>query len=539
MAPEIGKGLVVVMALGTFVVVLDNTIMNVSISALVADLQTTVSGVQAAIALNALMMAAFVLMGGKMADILGMKKTFLTGSLIYIAGSLLASLSNNLSVFILGWCAIQGFGAAMMLPNVNTIIRAYITGLERVKAYGVMGGINALAMAVGPIIGGFLTTYFSWRWAFRLEVVVLIGVLLMSRAIPKDVMGKARPVLDKVGVMWQATAMVLFVLGTLLIADYGLIFAKQPLMIGDYAFAPLGLSIVPFLWGAAVLCLIQFVHHERHLEEKGRDRLIDLGLFGIRDFVQGLNVRFIQVALIAGMLFTVPLFLQVTYGISAFETGFILFGLTAGLLPTAMGGAKRGQHILPRRKVGWGFFTAVLGVLIMVGYMHVGHDPLGLVPGLFVFGLGMGLVVSQIVNLIMSAVTPGQTAEASGIASTLETLGSSVGTAVIGTILVVALTSGVVNMVDHSTVFPCQLKEKIGQNMVTSLEVVSTDVVSENIPGNTAYEAEAIRIYDTARQNAFIITLMFMAFAAFAGYLLARRLPAVKTVPEAEAEAEA
>jgi MFS family permease len=535
MAHVVGKSLVIVMALGTFVVVLDNTIMNVSISALVADLQTTVSGVQAAIALNALMMAAFVLMGGKMADIMGMKRTFLAGSLFYIAGSLLASLSNNLGVFILGWCVIQGFGAAMMLPNVNTIIRANITGLARVKAYGMMGGINALAMAVGPIIGGFLTTYFSWRWAFRLEVVVLVAVLLMSRAIPRDTMGKVKPVLDKVGVMWQAAAMVLFVTGTLLIADYGLIIAKQPFMIGDYAFAPFGLSIVPFFYGAAVLCLLQFVHWERHLEEKGRDRLVDLKLFGIRDFVQGLNVRFIQVALVAGMLFTVPLFLQVTYGISAFETGFILFGLTAGLLPAAMGGAKRGLTILPKKKVMWGFLTAVLGVLIVVGYLYVGNDPLGLVPGLFVFGLGMGLVVSQIVNLIMSAVTPGQTAEASGVASTLETLGSSMGTAVIGTILVVALTSGAVQMVEQSTVFPCQVKQQISQDMVTSLEVVSTDVVSANIPGNTAYEAEAIRIYDTARQNAFIITLIFMAFAAFVAYLLARRLPATKTVPEAEA----
>jgi MFS family permease len=535
MAATMGKGLVVVMALGTFVVVLDNTIMNVSISALVADLQTTVSGVQAAIALNALMMAAFVLMGGKMADIMGMKKTFLAGALFYITGSLLASMSNSLPVFILGWCAIQGFGAAMMLPNVNTIIRAYITGLARVKAYGLMGGINAMALAVGPLIGGFLTTYFSWRWAFRLEVAVLIGVLLMSRAIPRDVMGRVRPVLDKVGVMLQAAAMMLLVLGTLLIADYGLLFAKQPLVIGGYEFAPLGLSIVPFLYGAGVLCLIQFVHWERHLEEKGRDRLVDLALFSIRDFMTGLDVRFIQVALVAGTTFSVPLFLQVTFGISAFETGFILIALTAGLLVTALGGAKRGLGILPKKKVMWGFVIAVLGVLMMTGYMFIGGTPWGLMPGLFVYGLGIGLVVSQVVNLILSAVTPDQTAEASGIASTFDTLGSSVGTAVIGTILVVALTSGVGMMVDQSTVFPCQLKEKISEDMVASLEVVSTDVVSQNIPGNTAYEAEALRIYDASRQNAFIITLMFMAFSAFVAYLLARRLPAVKTVPEAEA----
>ncbi len=532
MSSAVGKSLVVVMALGTFVVVLDNTIMNVSISALVNDLQTTASGVQAAIALNALMMAAFVLMGGKLADIIGMKKTFLTGALFYIAGSLLASVSNNLSVFILGWCAIQGFGAAMMLPNVNTIIRAYITGMDRVRAYGIMGGMNAMAMAVGPLIGGFLTTYFSWRWAFRLEVLVLLGVLLMSKVIPRDVMGSVRPVLDKVGVLWQAGAMVMFVLGTLLIADYGLIFAKQPLIIAGYEFAPLGLSIVPFLYGAAVLCLIQFVHWERHLEENGRDRLVDLAIFNIRNFVTGLDVRFIQVALIAGTTFAVPLFLQVTYGISAFETGFILIALTAGLLLTALGGAKRGLGILPRKKVMWGFLTAITGILMMIVYLLIGNAPAGLMPGLFVYGLGMGLVVSQVVNLIMSAVKPGQTAEASGIASTLETLGSSVGTAVIGTILVVALTGGVGMMVEQSSVFPCEIKEQISQDMKTSMEVVSTDVVSEKIQDNGAYEAEALRIYNTSRQNAFIITLMFMAFSAFVAYLLARRLPAVKAVAE-------
>jgi len=226
------------------------------------------------------------------------------------------------------------------------------------------------------------------------------------------------------------------------------------------------------------------------------------------------------------------LFLQVTYGISAFETGFILLALTAGLLLTAMGGAKRGLTILPKKKVMWGFLIAVAGVLVMIGYLFIGNAPAGLMPGLFVYGLGMGLVVSQIVNLIMSAVTPGQTAEASGIASTLETLGSSVGTAVIGTILVVALTGGVGMMVEQSTVFPCELKQQISQDMATSMEVVSTDVVSESIQENGVYEAEALRIYDAARHNAFIITLMFMAFTAFVAYLLARRLPAVKTVPE-------
>jgi MFS family permease len=525
-AGKSSKALVMVMALGTFVVVLDNTIMNVSISALVQDLGTTVSGVQAAIALNALMMAAFVLMGGRLADIIGMKRTFFAGAVIYIIGSLLASFSNSLTIFILGWCAIQGFGAALMLPNVNTIIRANVTGSGRAQAYGLMAGINAVATAVGPIIGGFLTTFFSWRWAFRLEVFILIFVLLSRSVVPKDSLAKVRPKLDTVGVAWQAAAMVFLVLGTLLISDYGLLIAKQPLKIAGFEFAPLGLSVVPFLWGIGLFCLSRFVKWERAGAEAKRNTLVDLNLFKIKDFVRGLNVRFLQVALIAGTTFSVPLYLQVTFGLSAFRTGFILLGLTAGLLTTALGGARKGLNYLPKQKIEWGFLTCIFGLLIMMITMFVIKDPWWLLPGLFTYGAGLGLIASQIVNLVMSAVDSKQTAEASGITSTLETLGSSVGTAIIGTILVVSLTNGIGRLVNSSTVFSDADKTQITSHLSKSVEIVSTDAVAGQIKQSGANKNEAIRIYDQARKNAFIITLLFMAVTSAASYGLARGLPA-------------
>src|SRR3954469_11749909 len=175
------------MALATFVVVVDNTIMNVSINALVKDLNTTISGVQAAISLNALVMAAFVLMGGKLADIVGIKRTFLLGGFIYVVGTIIASTSHSLAIFMLGWCAIQGVGAAFMLPNVQTAIRAYLSGESRAKSYGIMGGVNALGVAIGPILGGFLTTFFSWRWAFFTEIIIMSIMLVMSGVIPSDI----------------------------------------------------------------------------------------------------------------------------------------------------------------------------------------------------------------------------------------------------------------------------------------------------------------------------------------------------------------
>ncbi len=519
------KILIRVMALGTFVVVLDNTIMNVSISALVADLGTTVSGVQAAIALNALMMAAFVLMGGKLADIIGMRRAFLLGAVIYITGSLLASFSNNLAFFILGWCAIQGFGAAMMLPNVTSIIRTNVpTGRVRATAYGVMAGINALALAVGPLIGGFLTTYFSWRWAFRLEVFFLTIVLLMSSVIPKDVLRKVRPKLDKIGVMWQAAAMMLIVLGLLLISNYGLFFAKQPLVIFGYEFSFFGLSIVPILLGLGAACLAMFVRTESHAESKHKDVLVDLALLKIKQFVRGLNIRFLQVALVAGTTFAMPLYLQVTYGLTAFETGLVLLSFTAGLLITALGAAKYGQKYSAKQKIRTGFLVSIAGLIILVAYVATGDSPMGMVPGIFIYGLGLGLVTSQIVNTMMSSIHANKTAEASGIASTLETLGSSVGTAVVGTILVVSLTGFAGRLVAQSTVFPPESKTQISDQIDTSIEVVSDKVLSDAIQENGAYEQEALKIYTEARRNAFMVTLSFMAFTALVCYFLANKI---------------
>jgi MFS family permease len=519
------KTLIRVMAMGTFVVVIDNTIMNVSISALVADLGTTVSGVQAAIALNALMMAAFVLMGGKMADIIGMKRTFVLGAIIYVCGSLLASFSNNLTIFIIGWCAIQGFGAAMMLPNVTTIIRANTSaGKPRAAAYGLMAGINALGMAVGPLIGGFLTTYFSWRWAFRLEVGILIIVLLMRNVIPKDVLEKVRPKLDKIGVAWQAAAMIFVVLGMLLISDYGLVRAKQPFEIFGYELSIFGLSIVPILFGIGAICLVMFVRNEQSRLFSKKDTLVDLALFRTREFTKGLNIRFFQVALVAGTTFAVPLYLQVTYGLSAFETGLILIGFTAGLLTTSIGASRYGTKYAAKQKVTTGFLISIAGLIMLVAYVATGDSAAGMIPGIFVYGLGLGLITSQIVNLIMNTVNSNQTAEASGITSTLDTLGSSVGTAIIGTVLVVSLTFFAGNLVSQSSVFSNEAKAQISSEMAASIDVVSNEVVSETIEDNGDYEEEIIRIYDQARENAFMVTLLFMATISLISFGLATRI---------------
>lgn len=516
------------MALGTFVVVMDNTIMNVSIQALIADLHTTVSGVQSAIALNALMMAAFVLFGGKLADVIGMKRTFMTGVVVYIAGSLLASFSPDLLIFITGWCLIQGFGAALMLPNVQTIIRAVLTGPARAQAYGTMAGANALGAIAGPIVGGFLTTYFSWRWAFRLEVVTLAVILVFHRLIPKDQPLSNRPRIDTLGTVLQASAMITIVLGILLIADYGFLIARQPVVVAgqELSLFGLGLSPVVFLVGIGTLLLLLFVQVERERAQQQKATLIHLEIFDDADFVSGLRVRAIQVSILAGILFTIPLFMQVSFGITAFATGVALLPLSIGVIVGAALGARLGRQRLPRTMVRLGALILTAGALALVVTVSTSTTPLDLAWGLAILGFGNGLIGSQIVNLTLSSVPPDETAEASGSNSTLEQVGNSVGVAMLGTLLTVSLSLGLAQELRASNTISDAVAAQAEVKIMQGVEVVSDQQITDAVSAFDPVQArEILTIYDTARTNAFRINMLAVAFGGLVMLVTSRSLP--------------
>lgn len=517
----------IVMALATFVVIIDNTIMNVSISALVKDLNTTVSGVQAAISLNALTMAAFVLMGGKLADILGIKKTFLRGSIIYMVGSLLASFANNLTIFILGWCAIQGFGAALMLPNVQTAIRTYLSGEERAKSYGIMGGVNALAIAVGPILGGFLTTFYSWRWAFRLEVITLAGMLFLSYVIPKDKKIENRIKLDVGGVILQALAMILMVLGILLVSEYGLFFARN----GQGLF---GLSPSVYLFAVGVIFMMLFINHEHKREDAKKSTLLDLKLFANRIFSRALNIASIQTMLIAGLLFTIPLFLQVTFGLNALQSGLYLLPLSLSLLVFALVGVRIKKKLNPRIILLLGWATVIASAIIFLIRMEFGAGPNDLILGLIVFGSGVGLLASQTNNFVMSSVEKQKSAEASGILNTFQQVGNSVGVAILGTILSVALVYSINTQVTQSTVITSENKQAVSQKLTSGVEVASTEYVEQQAQNVTTDEqaSEIATIYEIARTNAFQATTVTMGLFALLAFVMTLGLP--KKIKETE-----
>ncbi len=531
------KLFVFTMTLGTFVVVLDNTIMNVSITALVADLNTTVSGVQTAIALNALMMAAFVLLGGKLGDIIGQKKTFVSGAVIYITGSSLASFANTLSTFILGWCLIQGVGAALMMPNVQSLIRGHTKGASRAKAYGMLGGVNALGTAVGPILGGFLTAYFSWRWAFRVEVFTLIGLLFLSSNIPSDVYQKVRPKLDWFGAALQAIAMLAFVTGIMLIGTFGFVFAKENVQIGNYT---LGLSPAIILMGIGVIAFLVFVWWENRRELNKLTVLLDLKLFGNKDFNSGLIVHSIQIALFVGLLFTVPLFLQVTYGLDAFQTGVIMLPFSLTVILLIKPALKLAQKYSPRWVVSAGYAISIVGSLFLVYLADAGQEPINIVPGLIIFGVGQAFIASQMVNFIMSSVSSKQAPEASGVNATFEQLGNSIGVAVLGTVLTAALMSSLLRTIPQSTVLTPEQSAQLTTYVESSnVQIVSDDqvfsaVTEQNVSDPVAQEI--VNLYQAARTNAFQVTLLFVAFFSLVGLILTARLPKKSAADLAAAE---
>src|SRR5512132_2702974 len=328
--------------------VLDSSVMNVSISQIVADLNTTVTGVQSAITMYTLVMAAFMLVGAKLGDILGRDRAFAIGLAIYGVGSLTTALTPNLTVLLVGWSGIEGLGAVLVIPAIAALIAANYEGRDRALAYAMVGGITAVAVAAGPLIGGWVTTNLSWRWVFAGGAVVVIAILLVRGLIAKAPQAEHRPHLDGVGVALSATGLGLIVLAILKSSTWGLIAPRGALTINGTEITPLGFSVVPFLMLAGAAALGGFVLWEERRERLGRDRLLDTALLRIEQLRAGLSTLLGQQLVLMGTFFVLPVYLQVVLGFDAFETGKRLLPLSLAMLVAALAGPKLATCRSPR-----------------------------------------------------------------------------------------------------------------------------------------------------------------------------------------------
>ena len=307
---------VIILGCAQFVMVLDSTVMNVSISTVVTDLHTSVAAMQSAITFYTLTMAAAMLLGAKLGDVWGRRRALVIGAVVYSIGSLATGLAPNIVFLFLGWSVVEGLGAVLVIPAIAALIADNYTGRARVTAFAVIGAVSGAAVAAGPLIGGFLTTYLSWRYVFIGETVIMIVVLLLARFVA-DTSRPARVRIDAPSVVLSAAGLVLIVYGMLQSKTWGWILPAAPLQIGNVVIAPFGLSIVPFLIAAGVLLSWLFLRRQRHLSATGRPALLDVSMFGIARLRAGLSVLGAQYAVIAGLFFMIPVYLQMTLGLDA------------------------------------------------------------------------------------------------------------------------------------------------------------------------------------------------------------------------------
>jgi MFS family permease len=510
--------------------VLDSSVMNVSISQIVADLDTTIQGVQLAITAYTLVMAAFMLVGAKLGDILGRDRAFAIGLLVYGVGSLTTSLSPNLAVLLLGWSLIEGLGAVLVIPAIAALIVANYEGKERALAYGLIGGVTGAAVAAGPLIGGWVTTTFSWRYVFAAETVVVIGILLVRRVMRPAPPPERRPRLDGIGVVLSASGLALVVFGILESADWGFLRAKGGPTIGDTEITPFGVSLVPFLILAGGALLWAFSAWQGRLERRGRDVLLDRALLGIGTMRAGLLSLLSQQLVLLGTFFVLPVYLQVVLGLDAFETGKRLFPLSVALLIAALAGPRLASRLSPKRVTQLGLASLALAALALVGTIDVELNETGFALALAFFGIGAGLMMSQLGNVIMSSAPPAKTNEAGGLQGTAQNLGASLGTALIGGILLAGLVDGFVARVqDNPALSPAVQQQLVGYAAENGLDVVPTGQVEQTLldAGLAAPQAEAVASdYGDAQIEALREALFAVALLALASFWFTRGLPA-------------
>jgi MFS family permease len=429
---------------------LDSSVMNVSIATVAQDVDTTVTGIQTAITFYTLVMASLMITGGKLGQILGRKRAFAIGCIIYGCGSLITALAPNLTVLIVGWSVLEGAGAALIMPAIVALVASNFGRDQRPRAYGLVASAGAIAIAAGPLIGGLFTTYLSWRWVFVGEVLVVLIILGLARRMA-DTPAEEGARLDLIGTVLSALGLGLIVYGILRSGTWGFVQPKPD--------APTWLGLSPVIWlillGGAVLRV--FLWWESHRLAHGGAVLLDPAMLRNRTLRGGLTSFFFQYLLQAGLFFVVPLFLSVALGLSAIETGVRVLPLSVTLLLAAAGVPKVFPNASPRRVVRIGFLALFAGIVIMVAALDVGAGPEIVTWPMLLAGLGIGALASQLGSVTVSSVPDEQSGEVGGVQNTMTNLGASIGTALAGAVLISVLTTSFLNGVQNNPAVPKDL----------------------------------------------------------------------------------
>jgi MFS family permease len=530
----------IILCVAQFIMVLDSTVMNVSISAVAKDLNTDIGGMQAAITFYALTMAAFMLTGGKLGDRWGRSTAFRIGSVVYALGSLTTALSQNLGTLLVGWSLIEGLGAVLVIPAIAALAAINYTGRSRVIAFSALGAITGFAAAAGPLIGGLMTTYASWRWVFVGEVIVMAIVLVVSGRI-KDLPGDKSLRIDVLSVALSASGMALLVFGLLQSKAWGWLVPLNPPVINGVTIAPFGISPVAYLILIAFILLWWFVRRQKQLEESGRQALLKVHMLRIPALRSGLTMFLAQYFAIAALFFVVPVYLQTILGFDALETGLKILPLSAGLIVFSILGSRMSTVRSARNIARIGQFTLGLGLLVIFIAVQPDLADWAFAIGMFVVGAGFGLLASQLGNVNMSAVSKDDTSEVGGLQGTFQNLGSSFGTAIVGSVFVLLLTGSFGSALAASATLPDDVKSQVAQVTSKGAPIISQQDAEQAVldgGGSEAAAEEVGRLYAETQVES-LRQALFLVFAlTLVAIVLARGLPATIPVPAAKGEDE-
>src|SRR4051812_11416090 len=498
------RRLAVLLAMAMFVLVVDTSLMNVSIARVVEDLGTTVSGVQGAIALEALVSAAFILIGSKVGDLIGRKRAFVLGLLGYATGALAMAFAQGLTAIIVFWAIIGGLGASLLLPAMQALIHGNFQGVEQKKAYALVGASSAIAAAVGPLLGGFLTTYLSWRVGFLLEDVVIV-IVLSSLKLVSDVPYTGPREIDVVGAILSALGMAGVVIGILVWQEGG--------------------EYVGVLIAVGLVALGSLARWLMRRKREGKPTLLDPDLFKHDLFRLGISGQLLQNVALGGAMIALPIYLQMVLEYNAMQTGLTLAPLSLTMFATALVAGKRTGRRRPATLIRAGAALLSAGMLLLLPIVPRAHSGWALLVPLVIAGAGLGLLVSQLNNYTLSPISDERVSEAAGVNSAAGSFGLSFGLAFAGAIMLATLSVTFTTLADNSTVLRANQKEQVAQVLEDDAEVMSNTQLEELLAREPkATRDEIVRINTDARPRALQVALLIPILAGLAGLLNSFRM---------------
>ncbi|HEY1972667.1 MAG TPA: MFS transporter [Pseudonocardia sp.] len=435
--PE-ARTIVLPLALGQFICTYAGSSLNVAISPIAQDLHTTVLGVQTTITLFTLTMASLMIPGSKLTDIWGRKRCFVAGLVIYGVGALLSALARGLPLMIVGNSLLEGIGSALLIPPIYILVTVLFPEVKaRARYFGVISGAGGLGAATGPLIGGLLTSYVSWRASFVLQVLVVVWIAFLARHLVDPPRPEPRPRFDVLGAILSAAGLFFVVLGVLATGTYGWFVARKDFSIGGTVLMHAGgVSPVWLLIGVGILILVGFLLHIFEREKSGKNPLFSIRLFRNRVSNLGLVTQSLQWLVLQGAFFVISVFLQEIRHYSAIQTGLMLLPATIGILLASTAAERLASRHTQRRLIRGGFGTTVIGIALLLALVRSDSAVLTFVPGLFLVGVGIGIMLTASVNLVQSSSPEEVQGDISGVSRSVSNLGSSLGTALAGSVLV-------------------------------------------------------------------------------------------------------